>query len=98
MSSEPAESLTRDACLVAAGTHRLTYPFSKRRGPFMPTPDPRSTPSEPPNDVLAKMIQAEVNEGGPPPAAPCDTPAEVVERIDLKIPDEQEPTARHSSR
>lgn len=30
------------------------------------------------NDVLARMIQAEENEGGPPPPEPCDTPHDAV--------------------
>jgi hypothetical protein len=33
-------------------------------------------PSQAFNDVLAKMMQAQVNEGGPPPALPGDTPVE----------------------
>lgn len=32
------------------------------------------------------MIQAEVNEGGPPPAAPCDTPVEVISHIHMSDP------------
>lgn len=30
------------------------------------------------NEEVAAMIEAEVNEGGPPSSAPCDTPADVV--------------------
>lgn len=33
------------------------------------------------DDVLARMMQAEVNEGGPPPATPCDTPFEIDSEI-----------------
>lgn len=36
------------------------------------TPRPASYPAS--NDVLAKMIQAEENEGGPPSPEPCDMP------------------------
>lgn len=36
---------------------------------------PSPLPSQAFNDVLAKLMQAKMNEGGPPPAPPCDTPA-----------------------
>ena len=49
-----------------------------------------SKPNQPPNqafdDVLAKMMQAEVNEGGPPPPTPCDTPVTVISQIHMADP------------
>jgi hypothetical protein len=50
--------------------------------PAKPTPPPTQAF----NDVLARMMQAEVNEGGRPPATPCDTPAEVLSRIPMTDP------------
>jgi len=40
----------------------------------MPAP-PLPLPAQAFNDVLATTTQAEVNEGGPPPVIPCDTPS-----------------------
>lgn len=52
------------------------------------SPSKPNPPSPPPiNDVLAKMMQAEVNEGGPPPATPCDTPAEIIAHIHMADPE-----------
>lgn len=48
----------------------------------------KQLPSQAYNDVLAKMLQAEENEGGPPPATPCDTPIEVVSQLHGKAPEE----------
>lgn len=45
---------------------------------------PTPPPTQASNDVLARMMQAEVNEGGPPPADPCDTPVEVISQIHTK--------------
>ena len=42
---------------------------------------PNPTATQAFNDVLSKMMQAEVNEGVPPLAAPCDTPVEVISHI-----------------
>lgn len=38
------------------------------------------------NDVLAKMMQAEVSEGGPPPAASRDSSVEVLSQIHMTDP------------
>lgn len=47
----------------------------------MSSSKPTPTPTQAFNDVLAKMMQAEVNEGGPPPATPSDPPVEVISHI-----------------
>lgn len=52
----------------------------------MPSPQCRQLPSQAFNDVLARMMQAEVNRRGPPPATPCDTPVEVISQIHMKDP------------
>jgi len=36
------------------------------------------------------MMQAEVNEGGLPPATPCDTPVEVISHIHVAAPGQSE--------
>lgn len=54
---------------------------------------PKQPPSQAFDDVLAKMMQAEVNEGGPPPPAPCDTPVEVISHIHMADPDRSAPEA-----
>lgn len=44
------------------------------------------------NGDVAAMIEAEVNEGGPPPPVPCDTPAEVVEFTNVHAAVNETPT------
>lgn len=56
----------------------------------MPT-KPTLPPSQAFNDVLARMMQAEVNEGGRPPATPCDTPVEIISPIHMADPEAEFP-------
>jgi len=65
-----------------------THP-NLERPPMSPSkPDPQ--PSQAFDDQLAKMMQAEVNEGGLPPATPCDTPVEVISHIHVAAPGQSE--------
>lgn len=59
----------------------------------MSSSQPKQPPSQAFDDVLAKMMQAEVNEGGPPPPTPCDTPVEVISHIHMADPDRSAPGA-----
>jgi len=49
----------------------------------MSTSKPTQLLSQAFDDVLAKMMQAKVDGGGPPPAATCDTPTEVASTIHM---------------
>lgn len=52
---------------------------------------PAPPPTQAFNDVLARMMQAEENEGGPPSATPCDTPVEVISQIRMPDPEKAPP-------
>lgn len=52
---------------------------------------PTPLPTQEENDVLARMMQAEENEGGPPPATPCDTPADAISQIHATRPEDVPP-------
>lgn len=47
----------------------------------MSSSQPKQPRSQVLDDELARMMQAEVNEGGPPPPTPCDTPVDVISRM-----------------
>ena len=51
-----------------------------------PTAKPIPQPTQAFDAELAKMMQAEVNEGGPPPATPCDTPLDVIPHVPMAEP------------